>query len=252
MPPQDYLGPIIVAKRGTATRLKFFNKLGIGSAGNLFIPVDTTVMGAGPYNGVVVNGKTVSGNFTQNRASLHLHGGNTPWVSDGTPHQWLTPAGEAAAANYAKGLSFANVPDTWESVTGTPQDGVQTLYYTNDQSARLMFYHDHAYGITRLNVYAGEAAGYLLTDEVEQDLISRRILPGVGVPLIIQDKTFVNISNPCRWDTWMIPQTLTTPTTTPSRWTPGGPWTIRTPRLCRTAPSGSPTSISPTSCRRTA
>ncbi len=26
-----------------------------------------------------------------------------------------------------------------------------------------MFYHDHAYGITRLNVYAGEAAGYLIT-----------------------------------------------------------------------------------------
>ena len=33
-----------------------------------------------------------------------------------------------------------------------------TFYYTNQQSARLLFYHDHAYGITRLNVYAGEAA----------------------------------------------------------------------------------------------
>ena len=33
-----------------------------------------------------------------------------------------------------------------------------TFYYTNQQSARLMFYHDHAWGITRLNVYAGEAA----------------------------------------------------------------------------------------------
>ena len=42
-----------------------------------------------------------------------------------------------------------------------------TFYYTNQQSARLMFYHDHAYGITRLNVYAGEAAGYLITDPVE-------------------------------------------------------------------------------------
>jgi hypothetical protein len=30
-----------------------------------------------------------------------------------------------------------------------------TFYYTNQQSARLMFYHDHAWGITRLNVYAG-------------------------------------------------------------------------------------------------
>ena len=33
-----------------------------------------------------------------------------------------------------------------------------------------MFYHDHAWGITRLNVYAGEAAGYLLTDAMEQKL----------------------------------------------------------------------------------
>jgi len=32
--------------------------------------------------------------FPQNRATLHLHGGVTPWISDGTPHQWITPAGE--------------------------------------------------------------------------------------------------------------------------------------------------------------
>lgn len=193
---QSYLGPVIVAQRGKPTRLKFFNKLGTGNAGNLFLPVDTTVMGAGAYNSVVVNGQTVSGSFTQNRASLHLHGGNTPWVSDGTPHQWLTPAGEPGSPGYKKGLSFANVPDTWESVTGTPTDGVQTLYYTNDQSARFMFYHDHAYGITRLNVYAGEVAGYLLTDDIEGGLISSGVLPGLGIPLVIQDKTFVNIANP--------------------------------------------------------
>ena len=47
-----------------------------------------------------------------------------------------------------------------------------TFYYTNQQSARLMFYHDHAWGITRLNVYAGEAAGYLITDATEQKLIT--------------------------------------------------------------------------------
>ena len=49
-------------------------------------------------------------------------------------------------------------------------DGCQTFYYTNQQSARLMFYHDHAWGITRLNVYAGEAAGYIITDDTEQKL----------------------------------------------------------------------------------
>ena len=35
-----------------------------------------------------------------------------------------------------------------------------------------MFYHDHAEGITRLSVYAGVAAGYLIHDPVEDDLIS--------------------------------------------------------------------------------
>ncbi len=65
-----------------------------------------------------------------------------------------------------------------------------------------MFYHDHAYGITRLNVYAGEAAGYLVTDPVEQTLVNGGTIPGTKcrpagtipateIPLIIQDKTFV-------------------------------------------------------------
>ena len=41
--------------------------------------------------------------------------------------------------------------------TNGNNDGTMTFYYTNKQSARLMWYHDHAYGLTRLNVYAGEA-----------------------------------------------------------------------------------------------
>ena len=40
-------------------------------------------------------------NYPQNRATLHLHGGFTPWVSDGTPHQWVTPAGETATLKRA-------------------------------------------------------------------------------------------------------------------------------------------------------
>ena len=96
--------------------------------------------------------------YTQNRATLHLHGGRTPWISDGTPHQWITPAGENTP--YPKGVSVSNVPDMPD-----PGDGSQTFFYTNQQSARLLFYHDHSHGITRLNVYAGEAAGYLITDD---------------------------------------------------------------------------------------
>ncbi len=74
-----------------------------------------------------------------------------------------------------------------------PDDGIQTFYYTNQQSARLLFYHDHAWGITRLNVYVGEAAGYLISDAKEQSLIAGGIIPGPAdtIPLVVQERTFV-------------------------------------------------------------
>jgi FtsP/CotA-like multicopper oxidase with cupredoxin domain len=35
----------------------------------------------------------------------------------------------------------------------------------NDQESAVLWYHDHALAITRLNVYAGLADGYMLRDE---------------------------------------------------------------------------------------
>ena len=84
--------------------------------------------------------KSATNCFKDNRATLHLHGGITPWISDGTPHQWITPAGETTA--WPQGVSVQNVPDMTEGAAAN--DGIQTFYYTNQQSARLMFYHDHA------------------------------------------------------------------------------------------------------------
>ena len=215
----QYLGPLIIAKtydptkapgvagNGKPVRIKFTNNLPTGSAGNLFIPTDRELMGAGrgpagnfpaQFGGVVPAFNNYSGYYTQNRETLHLHGGNTTWISDGTPHQWTVPVGELSTP-YQKGLSAQDVPDM--PATG---QGELTFYWTNQQSSRLMFYHDHAYGITRLNVYVGEAAGYLLTDATEEALINNGTLPNIcpggatavceyryGIPLIIQDKTFV-------------------------------------------------------------
>jgi FtsP/CotA-like multicopper oxidase with cupredoxin domain len=201
-----YLGPIIVAQRDRPVRIKFTNDLPTGTAGNLFIPVDTTLMGAGtgplaqtcdPITHVCVTGPNPNDLYTENRSAIHLHGGNTPWISDGTPHQWITPAGETTI--YPKGVSVVNVPDMQD-----PGNGSTTVYYTNQQSSRLMFYHDHALGITRLNVYAGIAAGYLIQDDVEKQLVNSGAIPSVQVPLIIQDKTFVpqNIAvQDSKWDT---------------------------------------------------
>jgi FtsP/CotA-like multicopper oxidase with cupredoxin domain len=208
-----YLGPVIVANKDKPVRIVFYNLLPTGADGDLFLPVDSSMMGSGMgpmmmadavdqgtvmdavRNPACTEDPKGPDCFKDNRATLHLHGGITPWISDGTPHQWITPANETTP--WPQGVSVQAVPDM-ASVPGVPactaaNDGCMTFYYTNQQSARLMFYHDHAWGITRLNVYAGEAAGYVITDATEQKLINDGTIPGAAdtIPLIIQDRTFV-------------------------------------------------------------
>jgi len=191
------LGPIIVAQKDRPVRIKLVNRLSTGEAGNLPFPVDHTYMGAD---------KAAD---TDNRTAMHLHGGNTPWISDGLPRQWIKPAGEKGAN---RGESARDVPDMWFDASGkallscmgqltcsvagatnNPGEGALTFYYTNQQSQRMMFYHDHAEGITRLNVYAGLAGGYVLQDAKEQELVTSGVLPPLAdtIPLVIQERTFV-------------------------------------------------------------
>lgn len=165
---QKYLGGVIVVKRGTPVLLATTNSL----PSKHILPVDPTLM-AGP-NGVMVK------DLPLNRVATHLHGGFTPWFSDGTPLQWF-------ASNGRHGVSFKNVPGTFSF------PGTGTYYYPNDQSARMLWYHDHAIGITRLNAYAGIASAYIITDDFEAFLVNQGLLPDpVGIPLVIQDKSFVS------------------------------------------------------------
>ena len=79
-----------------------------------------------------------------------------------------------------------NVPGT------NPPKDTATYYYPMDQSARFVWYHDHAAGITRTNAYAGIASALILTDDFEIRLVNQGLLPDlIGIPLIIQDKSFV-------------------------------------------------------------
>ena len=158
-----YLAGVIVAKRGTPVMLNVTNQLPM----NTLIPIDPTVP------------SLLHRNFPPNRISTHVHGGFTPWFSDGTPFQWFDPNG-------LTGPSFMNVPGT------NPPAGTATYWYPMDQSARLLWYHDHAAGITRTNAYAGIASALVLTDDFEGGLVTSGLLPDlVGIPLVIQDKTFV-------------------------------------------------------------
>lgn len=92
------------------------------------------------------------------RTSLHLHGGYTEPASDGYPEDRFGP-------------------------------GRHHVYdYTNDQQAGTLWFHDHALGITRLNVYAGLAGFFLLRDEeAEMGLPPRPF----EIPLVLQDKAFL-------------------------------------------------------------
>jgi len=122
--------------------------------------------------------------------------------------------------------------------------GALTFYWTNEQSSRLMFYHDHAWGITRLNVMAGEAAGLVVVDQVEKDLIEGTNVSGVftqigtppaptipdplgglyhyGIPLVIQDKTFVNDATTTALQHPSFALTGATPTPQRRLWIPSG------------------------------
>ena len=59
----SYLGPLILDTKNVPVRVKFRNLLPAGAAGDLFLPADTSIMGAG-----------MQLDYTQNRATVHLHG----------------------------------------------------------------------------------------------------------------------------------------------------------------------------------
>lgn len=92
------------------------------------------------------------------RTVPHLHGAQTRSDSDGLPEKWFIPG-----------------------------DKVE-YHYPNQQQAATLWYHDHALGITRLNVYAGLSGLYLLRDGAERTMQ----LPAgdYEIPLLIQDRSF--------------------------------------------------------------
>jgi spore coat protein A len=178
--PAKYLGPVIVAMKGVPTDITFSSELpelhvlrmdaaDPTKASGTKSVVDTTLMGAEPGQ-------------PENRTVPHLHGGFVPWQSDGGPYGWWTPD---APVNRSDGN------DSTELGHDYGQDFVSRhIVYPNNMYSRLAWYHDHALGITRLNAYAGIAAGYVITDSIEQSFIAGKLLPDLGIPLVLQDKTF--------------------------------------------------------------
>ncbi len=92
------------------------------------------------------------------RTVVHVHGAKVPPDSDGYPENWYVPGKSAV------------------------------YFYPNHQDAALLWYHDHAMGINRLNAFAGLLGLYIVRDKVEDSLN----LPGGKheIPLILFDRIF--------------------------------------------------------------
>src|SRR4029453_15077521 len=105
----------------------------------------------------------------QVRTMTHLHGALVAGASDGNP----------APGNTPNGFGFGNP--------------TQSVQYPNEQPATLLWFHDHALGATRLNVFAGLAAAYILRDADDTGVEPNPIgIPGGAyeIPLVIQDRQF--------------------------------------------------------------
>jgi len=138
----------------------------------------------GANNGSVVDLHVhgTENNEPEVRFIAHLHGmERVDPKSDGYSENWVTPTG---AQSMPPPPAATNPPTV---------NAVQTHTYLNNEQADLDWYHDHALGITRLNVQTGGAGGYIVTDDREQGLINdpfNKSLPDLGIPLVIQDRMF--------------------------------------------------------------
>ena len=141
-------GPTFEVRKGHPISVKWTNQLPTKH----FLPLDYTIHGEGQ-------------DVPQVRTVTHVHGARVMPDSDGYPDAWVTSDGRAGSVRAAN-----------------------PCHYPNDQAATTLWYHDHALGITRLNVYAGLAGFYLIRD-LEEDSLNLPSGP-YEVPLMIQDRSF--------------------------------------------------------------
>lgn len=141
-------GPTFEARKGQPFSVQWINELPTKH----FLPIDYTIHGS-------------EENVPEVRTVTHVHGAQVLPGSDGYPDSWVTSDGKSGAVPAAS-----------------------PAHYPNQRSARTLWYHDHALGITRLNVYAGLAGMYLIRDDREDALNLPR--GPYEIPLLIQDRKF--------------------------------------------------------------
>jgi spore coat protein A len=204
-------------------RIKWINEL-LDASGNFLphlLPVDPTLHWANPPGGT--SGRDSRPTFAETPERYtgpvpivtHVHGAvGVHDDSDGYAEAWYLPAANNIPGDFAREGTwysfFAGKAAASYGVTWGP--GFATFQYPNENRAATIWYHDHALGMTRLNVYAGPAGFYLIRggpagDKAVLDSRSGQtaVLPGPApregdkfppnkryreIPIAIQDRAF--------------------------------------------------------------
>jgi spore coat protein A len=213
----------IEANWNRPVRVKWINEL-VDAKGNYLphiLPVDPTLHWANPPGGIA--GRDTRPSFGATPGSYpgpvptvpHVHGAvGVGDESDGYAEAWYLPAAGNIPADYAtKGTWYdffaAKAAAKFGAAWGP---GFATFQYPNHNRASTIWYHDHALGMTRLNVYAGPAGFYIIRggpggDKAVLDNRSGKsaVLPGPApmegdkfppnktyyeIPIAIQDRAF--------------------------------------------------------------
>ncbi|MHC4441914.1 MAG: multicopper oxidase family protein [Planctomycetota bacterium] len=106
----------------------------------------------------------------------HVHGAHVDPHSDGYPEAWWLPVANDIPMGYATSGGL------FDDATGLNDGtlGYADYLYRQDQPATTLWYHDHALGMTRLNVYAGPAGFWLVRGgKYDKNLDTATNLPAV-------------------------------------------------------------------------
>jgi FtsP/CotA-like multicopper oxidase with cupredoxin domain len=204
-------------------RVKWINEL-VDADGNYLphiLPVDPTLHWANPPGGLMHRDMRPTFGSTPGPYTgpvpivTHVHGAvGVADDSDGYAEAWYLPAAKNIPAGYATEGTWY---DFFAGKAGVAYGvawgkGFATFQYPNENRASTIWYHDHALGMTRLNVYAGPAGFYLVRggpagDDAVLDTRNgrRATLPGPAprendkfppnkpyreIPIAIQDRSF--------------------------------------------------------------
>ena len=182
-----------IATRGIPSQVTWVNNIDVPQ----FLPVDPTINWANPNNMPTPTAPFTAfpPGYAQAQSPVplvpHLHGGEVPSWSDGGPNSWFTYNG-ILGPTYSTNGAFSTTPSN-----------NATYYYPNAQNPTTLWYHDHAMGMTRLNVMSGLAGFYLLkeapvgtaiTNPTAADFdqyLTQHFPYGVSeIPIAIQDRSF--------------------------------------------------------------